>query len=214
MQDTISAGTDTSAVTIEWTLSELLKNPVALTMATEELDRVVGRDRLPTEGDRLPYLQAVIKESMRMHPATPLLSPRRCRRDAVVGSYSIPAGTCVAVNVWAIGRDPSVWEEPNEFRPERFLDRSTVDVKGQDFELLPFGSGRRMCPGMGLALKIVQLTLSNLLHAFAWRLPDGMTVEELNMEESLRFTMPRTIPLEAAGEPKLPGHLYWAEPAP
>ncbi|XP_039771838.1 cytochrome P450 98A3-like [Panicum virgatum] len=114
-EDTISAGTDTSAVTIEWTLSELLKNPVALTMATEELDRVVGRDRLPTEGDRLPYLQAVIKESMRMHPATPLLSPWRCRRDAVVGSYSIPAGTCVAVNVWAIGRDPSVWEEPNDF---------------------------------------------------------------------------------------------------
>ncbi|CAL5034790.1 unnamed protein product [Urochloa decumbens] len=214
--DTLGAGTDTSAVTIEWALSELLKNPKALAMATEELDRVVGRDRLPTEGDvpSLPFLQAVIKESMRLHPATPLLSPRRCRRDVSVGGYTIPAGTCVAVNAWAIGRDPSVWEAPDEFRPERFLGsrRRVVDVKGQDFEMLPFGSGRRMCPGMGLGLKMVQLTLANLIHAFAWSLPDGMTVEELNMEETLRFTMPRKVPLEAVPEPKLPAHLYSAEP--
>ncbi|CAN6270550.1 unnamed protein product [Urochloa humidicola] len=217
--DTLGAGTDTSAVTIEWALSELLKNPKALAIATDELDRVIGRDRLPTEADvpRLPYLQAVIKESMRLHPATPLLSPRLCRRDVSVGGYTIPAGTCVAVNAWAIGRDPSVWEAPDEFRPERFLaGRSgrVVDVKGQDFELLPFGSGRRMCPGMGLGLRMVQLTLANLIHAFDWRLPDGVTVEELSMEETLRFTMPRLVPLEAVPEPKLPAHLYSAEPAP
>jgi cytochrome P450 len=210
MQDVLGAGTDTSAVTIEWALSELLKNPKALDIATEELDRVVGRGRLPTEGDvpSLPFLQAVIKESMRLHPATPLLAPRRCRRDVVLGGgYGIPTGTCVAVNVWAIGRDPAVWEAPDEFRPERFLGRgASVDVKGQSFELLPFGSGRRMCPGMGLGLKMVQLALANLVHAFEWRLLDGMTVEELNMEETLRFTMPRKVPLEAAGEPKLPAH--------
>ncbi|CAN6248192.1 unnamed protein product [Urochloa humidicola] len=212
--DTLGAGTDTSAVTIEWALSELLKNPKALAMATEELDRVVGCNRLPTEGDipSLSFLQAVIKESMRLHPATPLLSPRQCRRDVSVGGYTIPAGTCVAVNAWAIGRDPSVWEAPDEFRPERFLVTGrALDVKGQDFELLPFGSGRRMCPGMGLGLRMVQLTLANLIHAFDWRLPDGVTVEELSMEETLRFTMPRLVPLEAVPEPKLPAHLYSAE---
>lgn len=107
----------------------------------------------------------------------------------------------MAINAWAIGRDPAVWESSEEFRPERFLE-SSVDVKGQDFELLPFGSGRRMCPSMGLGLKMAPLTLANLLHAFAWRLPDGIVAEELDMEERLRFTMPRNVPLEALGEPK------------
>ncbi|CAN6270159.1 unnamed protein product [Urochloa humidicola] len=216
--DTLGAGTDTSAVTIEWALSELLKHPKALAMAAEELDRVVGHDHLPTEGDvpSLPFLQAVIKESMRLHPATPLLAPRRCRRDVSVGGYTIPAGAGVAINAWAIGRDPSVWEAPDEFRPERFLGCTgrAVDVKGQDFKLLPFGFGRRMCPGMGLGLRMVQLTLASLIHAFDWRLPDGVTVEELSMEETLRFTMPRLVPLEAVPEPKLPAHLYSAEPVP
>ncbi|GJN05390.1 hypothetical protein PR202_ga23011 [Eleusine coracana subsp. coracana] len=208
--DMIAAGTDTTAVTVEWALSELLKNPMSFAKATEELDRVVGRDPLPTEKDAisLPFIQAVMKESMRLHPATPLLSPRRCHKDASIGSYRIPAGTCVAINAWAIGRDPAVWEAPEEFRPERFME-SKVDVKGQDFDLLPFGSGRRMCPGMGLALKMAPLTLAYLLHAFAWRLPDGVVAEEVDMEERLRFTMPRNVPLEAVGEPKLPAHLYY-----
>ncbi|KAL6657924.1 hypothetical protein ACP70R_005704 [Stipagrostis hirtigluma subsp. patula] len=207
--DSIAAGTDTSAVTVEWALSELLRNPTALAMATEELDRVVGRDRLATEADAssLPFIQAVVKETMRLHPAAPLLSPRMCREDASVGGYDIPAGTCVAVNAWAIGRDPAEWDSPGEFRPERFID-SGVDVKGQDFKLLPFGSGRRMCPGIGLGLKLVHVTLANLLHAFAWRLPDGVAAAGLNMEEELRFTMPRKVPLEATTEPKLPARLY------
>ncbi|GJN31512.1 hypothetical protein PR202_gb19921 [Eleusine coracana subsp. coracana] len=205
----IGGGTDTSAVTIEWAMSELLRNPEVLAKATGELDRVIGRERLVTEGDilNLPYLQAIVKETMRMHPVTPLLAPRLSRLDASIGGYDIPAGTLVFVNVWAIGRDPKVWESPTEFRPERFIG-SSVDVKGQDYQLLPFGSGRRMCPGISLGLKMVQLTLANLLHAFVWRLPDGMVAEELSMEEKFGLSVSRMILLKAVAEPKLPAHLY------
>lgn len=112
------------------------------------------------------------------------------------------------VNVWAIARDPAVWgDAAEEFRPERFVG-STVDVKGHDLEFLPFGSGRRMCPGLGLGMKMVQLTLANLLHAFAWRLPDGVGVDDLSMEEKFGMSIPRAVPLEAVPEPKLPAHLY------
>ncbi|CAN6300834.1 unnamed protein product [Urochloa humidicola] len=207
--DLISGGTDTSAVTVEWAMSELLRNPEVLAKATEELERVIGRDRLVAEEDipNLPYMEAIVKETMRLHPVAPLLTPRLSREDASVGRYDIPAGTRVLINIWAIGRDPAVWEAPMEFRPERFVG-SGVDVKGQDFELLPFGSGRRMCPGIGLGLKMVHLILANLLHAFAWRLPDGMAAEELSMEERFSLTVPRRVPLEAVAEPKLPAHLY------
>ncbi|OEL19400.1 Cytochrome P450 CYP736A12 [Dichanthelium oligosanthes] len=208
--DIIAAGTDTSAVTVEWALSELLRKPKAIAKATEELDRVVGRDRLVTEADipSLPYLEAIVKETMRIHPVAPLLAPRLSREDTSVDGYDIPAGTRVLVNVWAIGRDPALWGDASEeFVPERFVG-SGVDVKGQDFELLPFGSGRRMCPGYTLGLKMVQLTLANLLHAFAWRLPDGVAAEELSMEEKFGLSMPRVVPLEAVIEPKLPAHVY------
>ncbi|WVZ57015.1 hypothetical protein U9M48_007461 [Paspalum notatum var. saurae] len=216
--DLITAGTDTSTVTVEWAMSELLRNPEVLAKATEELERVVGRDRLVSEGDipSLPYLEAVVKETMRLHPVVPLLTPRQAREDVSVsvgggGGYDIPAGTRVFVNVWAIGRDPAVWEAPLEFRPERFLAGGSgagVDVKGQHMELLPFGSGRRMCPGMALGLKMVQLVLANLLHAFAWRLPDGVAAEELSMEETFALTVPRLLPLEAVAEPRLLARLY------
>ncbi|CAL4914505.1 unnamed protein product [Urochloa decumbens] len=207
--DLISGGTDTSSVTVEWAMSELLRNPVVLAKATEELVRVIGRDRLVAEEDipNLPYMEAIVKETMRLHPVAPLLTPRVSREDASVGRYDIPAGTRVLVNVWAIGRDPAVWEAPMEFRPERFVGGG-VDVKGQDFELLPFGSGRRMCPGIGLGLKMVHMILANLLHAFAWRLPDGVAAEELSMEETFSLTVPRRVPLQAVAEPKLPAHLY------
>ncbi|XP_025796600.1 cytochrome P450 71A1-like isoform X2 [Panicum hallii] len=208
-QDLIGGGTDTSAVTVEWAMSELLRNPEVLAKATEELDRVIGRDRLVAEEDipNLPYMEAVVKETMRLHPVAPLLTPRLCREDVSVGGYDVPAGTRVLINIWAIGRDPAVWEAPMAFRPERFVG-SGVDVKGQDLELLPFGSGRRMCPGIGLGLKMVHMILANLLHAFAWRLPDGVAAEDLSMEETFGLTVPRRVPLEAVAEPKLPAHLY------
>ncbi|CAL4939531.1 unnamed protein product [Urochloa decumbens] len=208
--DLIAAGTDTSAVSVEWALSELLRNPVVMAKATEELDRVVGRGRFVVEADipNLPYLEAIVKETMRLHPVAPLLSPRLSREDTSVAGYDIPAGTRVLVNVWAIGRDPALWgDDAEEFRPERLVG-SGVDVKGHDMELLPFGAGRRMCPGYALGLKMVQLTLANLLHAFAWRLPDGVAAEELSMEEKFGLSMPRAVPLVAVIEPKLPAQLY------
>jgi cytochrome P450 len=180
--------------------------------ATEELDHVIGRGRWVTEKDipQLPYVDAIVKETMRLHPVAPLLVPRLSREDATVAGYDIPAGTRVLVSVWSIGRDPALWDAPEEFMPERFLG-SKLDVKGQDYELLPFGSGRRMCPGYSLGLKVIQVSLANLLHGFAWSLPDGVTKEELSMEEIFGLSTPRKFPLEAVVEPKLPAHLYSAE---
>ncbi|CAM0912323.1 unnamed protein product [Alopecurus aequalis] len=208
-QDLIAGGTESSAVTVEWAMSELLRKPAVFGTATEELDRVVGRGRWVTEKDipNLPYIEAILKESMRMHPIVPLLTPRVAREDAAVGGYDVPKGARVLINVWAIGRDPELWDAPEEFMPERFLG-SKMDVKGQDLELLPFGSGRRMCPGYNLGLKVVYLSLANLLHGFTWRLPDGMTKEELSMEEVFGLSTIRKYPLQVIAEPKLPAHLY------
>ncbi|KAJ1268723.1 hypothetical protein BS78_07G157000 [Paspalum vaginatum] len=208
-QDLIAGGTESSSVTVEWAISELLRKPAVFAAATEELDRVVGRGRWVTEKDLpcLPYLEAIVKETMRVHPIVPLLIPRVAREDAAVGGYDIPKGTRVLVNVWTIGRDPAIWEAPEEFLPERFMG-SKMDVKGQDFELLPFGSGRRMCPGYNLGLKVIQLSLANLLHGFTWRLPDGMAKEELSMDEVFGLSTTRKFPLQVVVEPKLPVELY------
>ncbi|KAM0879803.1 hypothetical protein ACQ4PT_033985 [Festuca glaucescens] len=205
-QDLIAGGTESSAVTVEWALSELLKKPEVFAKATEELDRVVGRGRWVTEKDipSLPYVDAIVKETMRLHPVAPMLVPRLSREDTSIGGYDIPAGTRVLVSVWSIGRDPELWDAPEEFMPERFIG-SRLDVKGQDYELLPFGSGRRMCPGYSLGLKVIQVSLANLLHGFEWKLPDGV---ELSMEEIFGLSTPRKFPLEAVVEPKLPAHLY------
>ncbi|TKW33357.1 hypothetical protein SEVIR_2G228900v4 [Setaria viridis] len=210
-QDLVAGGTESAAVIVEWAISELLKNPEVFAKATEELDSVIGRGRWVTEKDmaHLPYVDAIVKETMRLHMVVPLLSPRLSREDTSVGGHDIPAGTRVLVNAWTISRDPALWEAPEEFRPERFVG-SKIDVKGQDFEMLPFGSGRRMCPGYSLGLKVIQGTLANLLHGFAWRLPDGMTKEELSMEEVFGLSTPRKFPLQVVVEPKLPAHLYTA----
>ncbi|CAL5081649.1 unnamed protein product [Urochloa decumbens] len=208
-QDMVLGGSDTAAVTIEWAISELIKNPRSLDKATEELDRVVGRERLVTERDlpTLPYIDAILKETLRLHPVAPTLVPHLAREDAHVDGYDIPTGTIVFINVWSIGRDPNLWDAPEEFRPERFIG-SKIDVKGQDFELLPFGSGRRMCPGLNLALKMTLLSIASLLHGFTWRLPDGIVEEELSMEEVFLLAMPRKNPLEAIIEPRLLSRMY------
>ena len=194
-------------------MSELLKSPETIQKATEELDRAIGRDRWVEEKDivSLPYLQAIVKETMRLHPVAPLLAPRVAREDCKVAGYDILKNTRVMVNVWAIGRDPTIWDKPNEFRPERFIGKE-IDVKGHDFQLLPFGSGRRMCIGYGLALKVVQSTVSNLLHGFEWKLPGDMKNEDLNMEDRFGLTMSRKVPLLVVpSKPRLPLHLYLCE---
>jgi cytochrome P450 len=209
MQDLIAGGTESSAITVEWAMSEILKKPEVFAKATEELDHVVGRNRWVSEEDimSLPYVDAIVKETMRLHPVAPMLAPRLSRKDVSIDGYDIPVGTRVLVCMWSIARDPVLWDSPEEFMPERFLG-SKIDVKGQDFELLPFGSGRRMCPGYNLGLKVIQVSLANLLHGFAWRLPDGMAMEELSMEEIFGMSTPRKFPVEAVVDPKLAAHLY------
>ncbi|XP_062008754.1 trimethyltridecatetraene synthase-like [Rosa rugosa] len=208
-QDLIAGGTESSAVTVEWAISELLKKPEIFKKATEELDRVIGRERWVEEKDivDLPFIDAIAKETMRLHPVAPMLVPRLAREDCQVAGYDIPKGTRILVSVWTIGRDPTLWDNPDEFCPERFIGRD-IDVKGQDFELLPFGSGRRMCPGYSLGIKVIHSSLANLLHGFTWRLPDGMKKEDLNMEEIFGLSTPKKFPLVAVTEPRLPAHLY------
>eukprot|EP01018_Ginkgo_biloba_P004906 Gb_34498 [translate_table: standard] len=207
--DMIAGGTETSATLMEWGIAELLRKPEGLKKAAEEMERVVGRERWIEEKDipELPFLQAIVKETMRLHPAVPMLVPRLSREACRIGGYDIPANTTVFVNVWTIARDESLWENPTEFWPERFEGR-TIDIKGRDFELLPFGSGRRMCPGYTLGLKVVQLGLANLIHGFNWRLPANRCTKDLDMWETYGLTTPKAHPLVAVAEPRLPSHLY------
>ncbi|KAH7572052.1 hypothetical protein JRO89_XS04G0194000 [Xanthoceras sorbifolium] len=152
------------------------------------------------------------QETMRKHPVAVLLAPHLALEDCNVAGYDIRKGTRVFINSWSIGRDPSIWDEPEEFRPERFLQEkaNNIDVKGHSFELLPFGSGRRMCPGYSLGLKMISSSLANLLHGFHWKLPgDGdMKVDDISMDEVYGLATPRKYPLVAVIDPRLPLHLY------
>eukprot|EP00250_Pteridium_aquilinum_P006845 c16682_g1_i1 orf=198-1718(-) len=180
--DILSGGIHTSSVTVEWAMSELIGNPRVLCKLRNEIDALKGkREELVTDEDvaKLPYLESVVKEVFRFHPVVPLLVPRISTKACKVGKYTLPRGTQAFVNVWAIGRDPEVWEKAEEFYPERF-EGSEMDVKGQHYELLPFGSGRRICPGMRLGLSVVNVTVANLVRFFDWELPQG---EKLDMSE-------------------------------
>ncbi|GLJ19650.1 hypothetical protein SUGI_0355900 [Cryptomeria japonica] len=204
----INAGTETSSLTIEWALSALMKDPDSMRKAQQELDTHVGRDRLMEESDipKLKYLQAIVKETLRLHPASPLMLPHESSEACSVGGYHVPAGTQLLVNIWAIHRDAAVWDRPMEFIPERFVKSDKeIDVKGQDFELIPFGSGRRKCPGMPLALIVISHTLGRLLQSFEWFCPEG---SEIDMTEGLGLSTPKSVPLEAIIKPRLPLHLY------
>jgi coumaroylquinate(coumaroylshikimate) 3'-monooxygenase len=205
----IIAGTDTTAISVEWAMAELIKNPRVQHKAQEELDRVIGFQRVMTEADfsSLPYLQCVVKEALRLHPPTPLMLPHRANANVKIGGYDIPKGTSVHVNVWAIARDPAVWKNPLEFRPERFLEED-VDMKGHDFRLLPFGAGRRVCPGAQLAINLVTSMLGHLLHHFVWAPPEGVKMEEIDMSENPGTVTYMRTPLQAVANPRLPSRLY------
>lgn len=212
VQDIIAGGTESSAVTMEWAMSELILLPDVMAAAADELDRVVGRGRWVTECDlpNLPYIDAVVKETMRLHPVGPLLVPHLAREHTAVAGYDVPAGARVLVNAWAVARHPASWpDRPDAFLPERFAGRD-IDVRGQHFELLPFGAGRRMCPAHSLAMKVVGAGVANLLHGFAWRLPDGVSPGDVSMEELVGLSTRRKVPLVAVPEPRLPAHLYAA----
>ncbi|KAH0464349.1 hypothetical protein IEQ34_007135 [Dendrobium chrysotoxum] len=209
-----TAGTDTTSSTVEWALAELIRHPNLLKQAQIELDSVVGSDRLVSESDlpSLPFLQAIVKETFRLHPSTPLSLPRIASKDCEIDGYFIPEGSTLLVNVWSIARDPSVWsDEPLAFRPERFLMgglHEVVDLKGNDFELIPFGAGRRICAGLSLGLRMVQFMTATLIHAFDWGLVDGQMVEKLDMEEAYGLTLRRAVPLVAKPMTRLARKTY------
>nr|AGI16386.1 flavonoid 3' hydroxylase [Ribes nigrum] len=208
-----SAGTDTSSSTVEWAIAELIRHPKILSQAQQELDSVVGRDRLVTELDlpQLTYLQAIVKETFRLHPSTPLSLPRVASESCEINGYHIPKGATLLVNVWAISRDSNVWDEPLEFRPNRFLpngEKPNADVRGNDFEVIPFGAGRRICAGMTLGIRMVQLLTATLIHAFDWELPAGQIAEKLNMEEAYGLTLQRHTPLMVHPRTRLSQNVY------
>ncbi|ESR40974.1 hypothetical protein CICLE_v10025408mg [Citrus x clementina] len=210
IQDLLLAGIDTSSIIIEWAMTELLKKPEVIQKATKELDTVIGRNKWVEEKDiaNLPYVQAIVKEVMRLHPAATLLVPRLARENCKLDGYDIIKNSRVIINVWAIGRDPTIWEKPDEFCPERFIGKE-IDVVGHNFELLPFGAGRRMCAGYALGLKTVQSTLANLLHGFEWKLPGDVKKEDLDMEERFGLTTSKkNLLLVIPNKPRLPLHLY------
>lgn len=190
------AGTDTTSATLEWVMTELARHPRVMKIAQEEVRSIVGGKTEVADGDvdQLHYTKAVIKETFRLHPPVPLLVPRESVDPCVIDGYHIPAKTRILVNTYAIGRDPQVWENPLEFYPERF-ENSDVDVKGQSFELLPFGGGRRGCPGYPFALATLQLTLSSLLYHFDWELPPGVGADEVNMDEIFGLATRKREPL-------------------
>lgn len=201
MQDLMSGGSDTGTVTIEWALSELFAHPHQLLKAQHEIDNIVGKNRLVQESDlpNLPYLHAIIKETMRLHPPVPLLLPHYTPIATHLGGYKIPKGSTILVNSWAIARDPNVWSSPEEFNPDRFLEADLQLIGGKQFKILPFSASRRQCPGYPLAAIQLHRTLATLIHTFNWSPPiPGQRFEDLSMEETLGLACYRAVPLEAA----------------
>ncbi|KAG8654798.1 cytochrome P450 81Q32 [Manihot esculenta] len=199
MMALLGAGTDTSATTMEWAMSLLVNNPEILKKAQKEIDNVMGYDHLITESDtsKIPYLQCIISEVLRMYPAGPLLVPHESSEECSIGGYRVPPGTMLLVNVWSIQNDPQVWDEPQKFIPERFDGREAVVRDG--FRLMPFGSGRRSCPGEGLALRMVGLTLGSVLQCFEW---ERVGNEMVDMTEGVGLTMPKAQPLLVKCRPR------------
>ncbi|KAI3966291.1 hypothetical protein MKW92_004933 [Papaver armeniacum] len=205
----ILAGSDSTMVTLLWALSLLVNHPHMLKKAHDEMDTHVGKERQVNDSDikNLVYLQAIVKETMRLYPAAPL-STRKSIEDSTIAGYHIPSGTQLVLNISKIQRDPRVWSNPSEFKPERFCmggEHVDVDVRGQNCELMPFGVGRRSCPGSSLALQVVHLALARLIHGFEFKTPTGAPTD---MTESIGLTNVKATPLDVMVTPRLPSELY------
>ena len=187
-------------------MAELMQHPLVTKKVHEELAEVVGMDSCVEEFHlpKLKYLDAVVKETFRLHPAQPLLVPHRASESSSIGGYTIPKDTTLMLNVWAIHRDPRLWDNPLEFRPERFLNdgiASKFDYSGKNFQYLPFGSGRRKCAGIALAERLLMFVLASFLHSFEWKLPVGT---KLDLSEKYGFVTKKKEPLVAIPTPRLP----------
>ncbi|KAJ0968523.1 hypothetical protein J5N97_025440 [Dioscorea zingiberensis] len=208
-EDMVVGGTENTSNTVEWAMAELMQKPKMMRRIQEELEQVVGKENVVEESHipKLTYLGAVIKEVLRLHPALPLLVPHSPSSSCTINGYNVPQGSQVFVNVWAIHRDPCIWEDPLEFIPERFLnmdDSSRWDFSGNDFRYFPFGSGRRICAGIPMAERIVGYALASLLHSFDWNLPEGT---KLDLSERFGIVLKKAEPLVALPTPKLPNLL-------
>jgi cytochrome P450 len=200
--------TDTSITTMEWAMAELMKRPIIMKKAQEEVREVVGRKSKVVVNDvnQMCYLKCIIKETLRLHPPVPFLVPRETSASARLGGYDIPCKTRVYVNSWAIHRDPKFWEKAEEFLPERFSSNNNpMDFIGKDFQYIPFGGGRRVCPGMSAGLATVEFVLANLLYWFDWELPGS--AEELDMSEVFGLAIHKKVPLHLAATPYYPLNL-------
>ncbi|KAL5549888.1 hypothetical protein UlMin_000064 [Ulmus minor] len=202
------AGTETTTTTMIWALSLLVNNREALKKVQQELDLNVGKERQVNESDvkNLVYLQAVIKETLRLYPAVPLSLPHEAMEDCNVGGYHVPAGTRLLVNLSKIHRDEKDWSDPCDFKPERFLiEHTNMDVRGRNFELIPFGSGRRICPGISLSLQVMHLAFATLLHGFDIR---TLFDEPVDMSGTMGTLNVKATPLDVHLNPRLPTEIY------
>lgn len=177
-------------------MTELMRKPSKLAKAQTELRTIIGRDTPLKESDlpKLPYLLAIVKETLRLHSPTPLLLPHKAQTDTQISDFLIKKDCQVLINVWAMGRDPDLWSNALSFEPERFLD-SGIDFKGQNFEMIPFGAGRRICPGLSLAQRMIPLILGSLVHEFKWKLEDGMLPEDIDLSDKFGITLHKGLPL-------------------
>ncbi|KAL8115088.1 hypothetical protein AgCh_021787 [Apium graveolens] len=213
IQDMIAAATDTSAVTNEWAMVEVTKHPRVMHKIQEELDSVVGLNRMVLESDlsQLNYLRSVVREVFRMHPAGPFLIPHESTRATKINGYDIPAKTRVFINTHGLGRNTKIWDNINEFRPERHMpsDGSRVEIShGADFKILPFSAGKRKCPGAPLGVTLVLMALARLLHCFDWSPTEGLKHEDIDTKEVYGMTMPKAEPFKATAKPRLADHMY------
>ncbi|CAN6185774.1 unnamed protein product [Urochloa humidicola] len=189
--DVFAASSETSATTLQWIMAELMRNPRVMCKAQDEVRRVLHGQEIVTEDSLsgLHYLPLVVKEALRLHPPATLIL-RECRSPCRVLGFDVPVGAMVLVNAWAIGRDSNYWDAPEEFMPERF-ENSEIDFKGTNFEFIPFGAGRRMCPGIGFGLANIDLPLASLLYHFDWELPEGIKPGDMDMTEAMGITTRR-----------------------
>ncbi|KAI3783958.1 hypothetical protein L1987_43049 [Smallanthus sonchifolius] len=191
-----SAGTDTVVATTEWAMSELLRNKDIMAKVQEELKNEINSNSInKSDFSKMTYFNACIKETLRLHPVVPLLIPRRATETCDVMNYTIPKNARIWINVWAISRDPQIWEEPDTFKPERFIG-SNLDFRGHDFEFIPFGAGRRMCPGLPSGINSLQTILASLILRFDWVLPNNEDPTKIDMNEKFGVTLQKEKPLE------------------